>query len=29
MRMDITGTYDDMIGKRLLFYLSKAEKTFR
>ena len=25
--MDITETYDDMIGLRLLLYMCKAEKT--
>ena len=27
MCMDITETYDDMIGLRLLLYMCKAEKT--
>ena len=27
LRMDITETYDDMIGLRLLLYMCKAEKT--
>ena len=27
MCMDITETYDDMIGLRLLLYICKAEKT--
>ena len=27
MCMDITETYDDMIGIRLLLYMCKAEKT--
>ena len=27
MCMDITETYDDMIGLRLLWYMCKAEKT--
>ena len=27
MYMDITETYDAMIGLRLLFYMCKAEKT--
>ena len=27
MRMDITETYDDMIGLRMLLYMCKAEKA--
>ena len=28
MCMDITETYDDMIGLRLLLYMCKTEKTY-